>query len=162
MSVNKAYFRWLLSYPVLLACSFGVIISTAPAYAGGEINATFFGKVAIGGYDPVAYFTMGKAVKGKKDLTHQWLDVNWRFVSAKHRELFAADPTKYTPQHGGFCSAGASDGEKVRVNPRVWQIVDDKLYLFYGKSTADNWDPDSAAVIKADDDWLKTLSDLTQ
>ena len=151
MNVNKACFRWLLRVPVLLACSLAVIISAAPAYAGGEINASFFGKAAVDGYDTVAYFTMGKAVKGKKEFTHEWLDVNWRFVSAKHRDMFAGDPTKYAPQHGGYCSAGASDGEKARVNPRVWQIVDDKLYLFYGKSTLANWDPDSPAASKADD-----------
>ena len=58
--------------------------------------------VAINGYDSVAYFTRSQALKGSDTFTHNWNDAQWRFISAEHRDLFAANPVKYAPRHGGF------------------------------------------------------------
>ena len=66
-----------------------------------EVNQDFFG-VAIKGYDPVAYFTEGEAVKGKSEFTHSWNEAKWYFVSEANRDLFAADPERYAPQYGGY------------------------------------------------------------
>ncbi len=57
---------------------------------------------AIGGYDTVAYFTVGKPVKGSKEFTHQWNGASWLFSSAGNRDLFKAAPEKYAPQYGGY------------------------------------------------------------
>jgi len=43
--------------------------------------------LAVKGYDPVAYFTVGKPTKGSPDVTYQWSDIEWRFSSAEHRDL---------------------------------------------------------------------------
>ena len=51
---------------------------------------------------------------------------------------------------------------KPGTNPEAWRIVDGRLYLFYRESTAARWDPDSPEVVKADEEWLETLTDLTQ
>ena len=72
-----------------------------PAGANDDSVVEFLG-VAIDGYDPVAYFTEGQALKGSEAFTHFWNDAEWRFISAAHRDLFAADPEKYAPRHGGF------------------------------------------------------------
>ena len=161
MNVIQARLLRLLRVPVVVACSLGLFISTGPVYAGGVVNATS-GGVAIQGYDPVAYFTMGKPVKGTKEFAHEWLDVTWQFSSAEHRDLFVADSIMYAPQHGGFCSVGAVDGGQYATDPKAWRIVDGKLYLFYDNATAAGWNPDNPAVVKADEDWLKTLSALPQ
>lgn len=58
--------------------------------------------VAIKGYDTVAYFTEGKAVKGKKEFEYEWQDAKWRFSSASNRDKFVANPQAYAPQYGGF------------------------------------------------------------
>ena len=58
--------------------------------------------VAIKGYDSVAYFTEGKAVKGSEKYTFSWNEAVWYFSSAEHRELFAANPKKYVPHRGGW------------------------------------------------------------
>jgi len=60
------------------------------------------GEGAIGGYDTVAYFTVGKPVKGSKEFTHQWNGANWHFSSAENRDLFKSAPGKYAPQYGGY------------------------------------------------------------
>ena len=58
--------------------------------------------VAIKGYDSVAYFTENRAVKGSSDFTYNWNEARWYFSKAENRDLFAANPEKYTPHHGGF------------------------------------------------------------
>ena len=84
---------------VLYACAF-VILSVTPGVAADEVNKTFWG-VAIEGYDTVAYFTEGRAVKGSKKFSHTWNDAKWYFSSAAHRDMFASDPENYAPRYGG-------------------------------------------------------------
>ena len=66
-----------------------------------KINSDTFG-VAIEGYDTVAYFTKGRAMKGKSEFSYNWNDAQWHFASASHRDLFAAAPENYAPQYGGY------------------------------------------------------------
>ena len=85
---------------------FTVLLVTMPAWIHAEplqkqINANIFG-VAIKGYDTVAYFTQGRAVKGKKEFSYEWSDAKWYFASAEHRDLFAAEPERYAPKYGGY------------------------------------------------------------
>ena len=67
----------------------------------GKVNTNFFG-VAIKGYDTVAYFKEGRAVKGKSKYVYNWNDAKWYFSSEENRALFAADPERYAPQYGGY------------------------------------------------------------
>ena len=78
-----------------------LMMDTTVAVAIDEINKTFFG-VAIKGYDPVAYHTENRAVKGKKEFSHKWNDAKWYFASAGNRDLFVAEPERYAPQYGGY------------------------------------------------------------
>ena len=85
---------------VLLAA--GVVMAWASAgNAFDKINQTFFG-IAIKGYDTVAYYTEGRAVKGDSQYSYAWNDAKWYFKSAENRDLFAANPEKYAPQYGGY------------------------------------------------------------
>ena len=70
-------------------------------------------KVAIHGYDTVAYFTEGKPTKGKEEFEHVWEDARWQFASVTNRELFKANPERYAPQFGGYCAGGLAVGEYV-------------------------------------------------
>lgn len=101
----------------------------AGAASADEITTFVKGDAAIGGTDPVAYFTQGKPVAGSDEFTAVYDDVTWKFSSAENRDLFKADPAKYAPQFGGFCAFGAAMGFKVPVVPEAWSIVDGKLYL---------------------------------
>ena len=53
----------------------------------------------------------------------------WQFASAENLEMFMADPAKFAPAYGGWCSAGASKGKKVPTQPDLFAIVDGQLYL---------------------------------
>lgn len=86
--------------------------------------------LAIKGYDPVAYFTDGRPMRGLPDFEYVWDDHVYRFASAEHRNMFKADPVRYAPQFGNFCAMALSKGEIVVANPENWLISDGKLYVF--------------------------------
>lgn len=86
--------------------------------------------LAIKGYDPVAYFTKAKPERGLPGIEYEWDGQRYRFASAEHRDLFAADPVRYAPQFANFCAMALGDGELVEANPEYWLISDGKLYLF--------------------------------
>lgn len=86
--------------------------------------------LAIKGYDPVAYFTDGKPMRGVAEIEYEWGGLRYRFSRAEHRELFKADPGRYAPQFGNFCAMALSKGELVEADPENWLISDGKLYVF--------------------------------
>lgn len=86
--------------------------------------------VAIQGHDPVAYFTDSKPMLGDPRYEYEWDGAIYWFVSAQHRELFVADPERYTPQFSGYCTASLSRGQKVLADPKIWLIQDGRLHLF--------------------------------
>ena len=111
--------------------------------------------VAIGGADPVAYFTEEAYVPGSDDYTHEWQGVTWQFANEENRDLFAANPEQYAPQYGGFCAwAAAAKNSLVPIDPNAWSIVDDKLYLNANKKVQADWVKDTSGFIaEADDNW---------
>lgn len=87
--------------------------------------------LAIKGYDPVAYFTDGKATRGVAEIKeYEWGGLRYRFSRAEHRDLFKADPGRYAPQFGNFCAMALSKGERIEADPENWLISDGKLYIF--------------------------------
>ena len=86
--------------------------------------------LAIKGYDPVAYFTESKPMPGDAQFRYEWDGAVYQFASAKHLELFKADPDRYLPQHRNLCTAAMSRGEKVIADPNNWTIHEGRLYLF--------------------------------
>jgi len=86
--------------------------------------------LAIKGYDPVAYFTVGRPVPGLPAIEYEWDGYLYRFSLAEHRDLFKADPVHYAPQFGNFCAMALSKGEIVVADPGNWLIGDGKLYVF--------------------------------
>ena len=94
------YVKTVLCLGVLLIAVIGMIDLPA-AWAVEQVNTDTQG-LAIKGYDPVAYFTEGKALKGTEKFTYQWMGAEWRFASAEHLDLFKSNPEKYAPQYGGY------------------------------------------------------------
>ena len=112
--------------------------------------------LALRGYDPVAYFTAGKPVKGSTDITLRHGGGTYHFSTEQNRNAFQSNPAKYLPQYGGFCSYGAAANYKVDGDPKVWNIVDGKLYLNINKSIDRSWDRRRGFYIKkANSNWPK-------
>lgn len=99
-------------------------------------------RLALKGYDPVAYFTEQRPMKGEPQLQHEWDGAVYRFASAKHLELFKADPDRYLPQYSTLCAASVARGVKVQGQPEYWLVQDGRLYLFGG--------PQGPALMRAD------------
>jgi YHS domain-containing protein len=146
-------------YKILLL--FAMFVAAAAGASDTLQYATENG--AIDGYDPVSYFSAGKAERGSPDFTAEWNGATWRFTSAENREAFIEDPEKYAPQYGGFCALGMAHGGNVPTNPEAWTIWQGKLYLNMIKDVSITWryNPDKltqradikwAAMNAADDD----------
>src|SRR5438045_8910126 len=86
-------------------------------------------RVVLKGYDPVAYFTDGKPVKGDPKISYDWDEGRYYFASDEHRNLFTADPDRYAPSFGGYCTGSMSRGIRNEGHPEAWVIADGKLYV---------------------------------
>ena len=142
--------RFFLFAPVL-ALLHGPAAAIEPVFAADG--------AAIRGYDPVAYFTLGEPTEGDPSITHDYMGASWRFTSTGHRDLFAANPEKYAPQYGGYCSWAASRDYVATTNPKAWEIVDDKLYLNFSLPVHTLWRIKKRENIsKADANWPDLLA----
>ena len=140
-----------------LPISVAMVVLSSAAWALDPVNKTPDG-LGLKGYDPVAYFTEGKPVKGFAEFLYEWIGAKWYFSSAANRDLFAANPEKYAPQYGGYCAYAVSKGHTADINPSVWKIVAGKLYLNNGYLAGKLWQHDIPGNIeKADKNWPKLL-----
>lgn len=109
--------------------------------------------VAIGGYDVIAYFEEGKAIKGDQKYAQQFNSVTYYFSSKENQKLFEAAPQNYLPQYDGYCALAVSYGKKISVDPQTFKLTDGKLYLFYNGKT-------SHGVINSLETWNKNEEKL--
>lgn len=116
-----------------------LLITSSSALALDEINTTYFGNLAIEGYDAVAYFTEQRAVEGRKEHETNYKDANWRFTSAANLAAFQADPERYAPQYGGYCAWAVSQNDTASIDPTQFTVHDGKLYLNYSKKISARW-----------------------
>ena len=114
--------------------------------------------LAIRGYDPVAYFQRGKPVKGKKQITHEWMGAIWRFENIKNQRAFIKNPRSYAPQYGGYCAWAVAQGYTASIDPKAWNIHRGKLYLNFSRSIQRTWEGDKEGHIQnADQNWPRLL-----
>ncbi len=119
-----------------------------PIYSGGKERA------AIRGYDPVAYFTDNRPVKGKAEISLEHQGATWFFASEENRQMFQQNPKKYTPQYGGYCAYAVARNKTASIRPEYFTIHDGKLYLNFSESVNDKWIKDKEGYIEnADQNW---------
>lgn len=141
--------KWLLSTASHknLLLSLAALLLVCTFSFGGPLNTSFFGDLALHGYDPVAYHTEGKPVEGSKEFTAEHGGGTYRFSSASNRDVFAANPDKYLPAYGGYCAWAMAEGKKADVNPKNWKIVAGKLYLNFNSDVQEKWEADVPGFI---------------
>ena len=162
MNLNRIAYRQLniknaakvLTFMVIAVGSVTPLASHAVKQTGGEYNTMYAG-LGAKGYDVVAYFTQGKPVPGSDKHESVYGGVTWRFANNEHRAMFAANPEKYAPQYGGFCSWGAANGKLFDVDPvNGWTIVDGRLYLNFDADVNKAFTQDAVKFIpKANKNW---------
>jgi YHS domain-containing protein len=147
--VRRLFAALLIS---VCALSYGAL-ARSPEIFTGLVDG-----VAVGGYDPVAYFTEHKPVPGKAGITYSWKGATWRFVNEQNRETFKAAPEKYAPQYGGYCAYAVAKGGTAKGDPAAWRIVGGKLYLNVNASVQKIWEKDIPGYVKAaDKNWPEVL-----
>jgi len=118
--------------------------------------------LAIGGYDPVAYFTDGKPLTGREDVELHYAGAVWRFRNIGNREAFVAHPEVYLPQFGGYDPTGIAHGVAVAGNPSIWRISGERLFLFYDQHRLAAFDSDPArAIAAAERAWPEVRASLS-
>ncbi len=114
-------------------------------------------RVVLKGHDPVAYFTESKPVKGDPKISYDWDGERYLFSNAGNRKKFSANPERYAPQFGGYCTGTMAAGRRAEADPEAWIIANGRLYLFGQakfKEIAQN-DPNWLAgkVVAANQNW---------
>lgn len=150
---------------ILLICAFHTLLSISAQTSANQRKKQFNieNGIAIQGYDPVAYFKSGKAVKGSKTFAVNADGIIYYCSSAANKALLLKNYKAYEPQYGGWCAyAMGAKGLKVNVNPETFKIVDGKLYLFYNayfNNTLDSWNQAEDQLKKAADlNWQKFIT----
>ena len=110
--------------------------------------------IALEGYDPIAYFTERKPLKGDPKIEATYNGALYHFVSQEHREIFEKSPVKYSPAYGGYCGYAASIGKVRPADPLLWSIVDGQLIVQHTRGAAELWEKDVPGnKAKADKYW---------
>jgi YHS domain-containing protein len=131
------------------------ILHILTGYGGIADGTSPADDLAIKGYDTVAYFLVGKALKGNGSFTVPWHDLTWYFSTKENRDQFAASPEKYAPQYDGNCAWAMTEARKAQTDPEVWTIFGGKLYLNCSRAAHEKWSRDIPGNIeKADTNWI--------
>jgi len=117
---------------------------------------------AVQGYDLVAYFTENKAIKGSKEFALNHAGVVYWFKNLENKNAFRKDPSKFQVAYGGWCAYAIGEtGDKVKIDPKTFKLVDGKLLLFYNfyfNNTLTKWNENENTLkTKADEFWKKTV-----
>lgn len=152
MSLFSTYRRNFLAASMLALALGGV---ATHAVASEKIRPIFSTEAgAIRGYDPVAYFTLNKPVKGSAQFSTEWQGATWHFSSGANRDAFVAEPEKYAPQYGGYCAYGVAQGYTPETDPAAFKVLNNKLYLNLSKAVLKKWQMDIPGYVKdADQNW---------
>lgn len=112
--------------------------------------------IAVRGYDVVAYFTEGRAVKGSATFSQDWDDRRYEFSSEEHRTMFARVPDRYAPQFAGLCAVALGAGKKLEADPTIWKIIDGKLYMFSSANALHAAERDPSVLTRSRHAWQNT------
>lgn len=115
--------------------------------------------IAMEGYDPVSYFD-GHPLEGKSEIHFTHSGLIYRFATEANLRKFKAMPDKYEPAFGGWCAFAMGDtGEKVKIDPNTFKVIDGRLYLFYnfwGNNTLADWNKNELGLkTKGEQNWRK-------
>jgi YHS domain-containing protein len=140
-----------------IAIALGVLAGRAEAQQKVLVNVDKQG-VALEGYDPVAFFSDSRAMKGSPTYQAHVGGATYYFSSADHLATFQQEPARYTPQFGGYCAYGASQGHVAPVEISTWQILDGRLTLNYSKDVQQKFNQDVPGYLaKANAQWPRLI-----
>lgn len=149
---------------IVMLTFFTLLSSSGVAQTDGSIRIKHYNledRVAVDGYDLVSYFDHSPR-EGSNEVTVIYKGITYYFSGEANASKFRADPEKYEPAYGGWCAyAMGATGEKVKVDPETYKIIDGRLYLFYnfwGNNTLDDWNKNQVGLqASADRNWQQAI-----
>ena len=150
MITRRQFLAASSALPLTLSLAGPALAAKAPVFASGG--------VAINGYDPVAYFTESRPVKGDTAIRSDWEGATLQFASAENKAIFDGDTEKYAPKYGGYCAYAVSEGATAPTDPEAWTVHEGRLYLNFSVDVRGLWRQDIPGnVAKADANWRGVL-----
>lgn len=141
------------AFTLLTATSLLLLLAVSPAMAKNLVHTTG-NQLALDGYDPVAFFTDSKPVRGQASITATHRGATYRFASETNRDTFLSDRDRYAPQFGGYCAFGVSLGSLFPTKIETWQIIDGRLLLNKDLGIKKKFDKNKTKnLAKADSNW---------
>lgn len=146
---------WYRIAPILLimlmALMSSVVASAQPGQPFNNLNAD---GIILDGYDPVAFFTDNKPVKGDSKFQFSYEGAIYYFASQEHLDAFRSSPEKYKPQFGGWCAYAVSLGRVAPIDVSTFSIVDGRLFIQHNQRAVNGWSKDVAGnIVRADRYW---------
>lgn len=139
----------------LLHFAAALALLTTSAFSGELVNVSGASKVALSGYDPVAFFTDAKPVNGSPFITAEYQGATYFFANEEHKNLFGAKSDAYVPQFGGYCAFGVALDKLLPVDISTWQVREGKLYLNLNAEILKGFNADfDAQLAKAKKNWV--------
>jgi YHS domain-containing protein len=148
------------SLTILITCiSFLAIAQAENADRRRNFNTENY--VAMREWDPVSYF-QGKPAKGNSKFSAEYKAITYYFANAANRDEFNKAPGKYEPAYGGWCAYTiALNGDRVKVSPTTYKIIDGRLFLFYNFGNDNRllkWNKDEKKnKAAADKNWIRKM-----
>ncbi len=134
------------------------LMASGQALVTKSFNNVDASGVILDGYDPVAFFTDNKPVKGDAAFQYKYENAIYQFASQQHLDLFKGNPEKYKPQFGGWCAYAVSLGRVAPIDVSTFSITDGRLFLQHNQRAVSGWNKDVAGNIgKADKYWPEVL-----
>ncbi|MBC7921680.1 MAG: YHS domain-containing protein [Ferruginibacter sp.] len=148
--------RFLIAALLLGLVPGSICAQSAPNAGRKHVNLE--NGLAIQGYDPVAYFTGNRALRGAENHAYRYQNATYYFASQQNLEAFKKNPARYEPAYGGWCAYAMGDsGEKVSIDPETFKVKDGQLLLFYHSTfnnTLPKWNKNEAKLHQqADQHW---------
>lgn len=141
-----------------------ILLLCPPTMAKEPFNTTgLMDDVAIGGFDPVSYFSAEvsrtlKPTRGQPRYLVPYEGVDFYFSAEENADQFRETPEHYIPQFNGFCAYSlAKNNQLLKPSGEIWGIYDNKLYLFINHSARRQWDASDwrNLISNAEDHWAK-------
>lgn len=114
--------------------------------------------IALEGFDAVSYQNSEKPLMGNEAHAFEWEGLTWYFATDANREAFIKDPGAFAPQYESDCACVvATEGRRVKGDPKIFRIIDGKLYFFHDAEKRALWDKNPADFIRKGDEKALTL-----
>lgn len=151
---ERRLFKVVFTAMILFLSLLTTLMANGQKYNGHYLNNVDANGIIIDGYDPVAFFTDNKPVKGDPQFSYTYEEAVYHFASQEHLDLFKANPEKYKPQFGAWCAYAVSLGRTAPIDVNTFSIIDGRLVIQHNQRAVNGWNKNPAGNLKlADKYW---------